>query len=161
MYMGSVQFSSVTQSCLTLCDPMNRSTPGLPVHGLDTLIKKKKHGQISTLTIAVQHCPEFLARAARYKNEMYIPFVSPWLPWFSLHNCAIVHFFFFFWMKVFLDKHDKVLVSPPFWNFINCVWFLILIKNGLYSLELLSSAVLENVMNTDVGKFERCASSPS
>ena len=29
---GSVQFSSVTQSCPTLCDPMNCSTPGLPVH---------------------------------------------------------------------------------------------------------------------------------
>ena len=29
---ASVQFSSVTQSCPTLCDPMNRSTPGLPVH---------------------------------------------------------------------------------------------------------------------------------
>ena len=28
----SVQFSLVTQSCLTLCDPMNCSTPGLPVH---------------------------------------------------------------------------------------------------------------------------------
>ena len=28
----SVQFSSVAQSCLTLCDPMNRNTPGLPVH---------------------------------------------------------------------------------------------------------------------------------
>ena len=28
----SVQFSSVAQSCLTLCNPMNRSTPGLPVH---------------------------------------------------------------------------------------------------------------------------------
>ena len=27
-----VQFSSVAQSCLTLCDPMNRSTTGLPVH---------------------------------------------------------------------------------------------------------------------------------
>ena len=27
-----VQFSSVTQSCLILCDPMNRSMPGLPVH---------------------------------------------------------------------------------------------------------------------------------
>ena len=26
------QFSSVAQSCLTLCNPMNRSTPGLPVH---------------------------------------------------------------------------------------------------------------------------------
>ena len=28
----SVQFSSVTRSCPTLCDPMNRSMPGLPVH---------------------------------------------------------------------------------------------------------------------------------
>ena len=28
----SVQFSSVPQSCLTLCDPMNRRTPGLLVH---------------------------------------------------------------------------------------------------------------------------------
>ena len=29
-----IQFSSVTQSCLTLCDPVNCSTPGLPVHQL-------------------------------------------------------------------------------------------------------------------------------
>ena len=29
---SSVQFSSVTQLCLTVCDPMNRSTPGLPVY---------------------------------------------------------------------------------------------------------------------------------
>ena len=28
----SDQIRSVVQSCLTLCDPMNRSTPGLPVH---------------------------------------------------------------------------------------------------------------------------------
>ena len=28
----SFQFSSVAQSCPTLCDPMNHSTPGLPVH---------------------------------------------------------------------------------------------------------------------------------
>ena len=28
----SDQLRSVAQSCLTLCDPMNRSTPGLPVH---------------------------------------------------------------------------------------------------------------------------------
>ena len=41
MFSGSVlyflfhmkfQFSSVTQSCLTLCDPMDCSTPGFPVH---------------------------------------------------------------------------------------------------------------------------------
>ena len=34
MYGSSlvVQFSSVAQLCPTLCNPMNRSTPGLPVH---------------------------------------------------------------------------------------------------------------------------------
>ena len=31
-FISSLQFSSVTRSCWTLCDPMNRSTPGLPVH---------------------------------------------------------------------------------------------------------------------------------
>ena len=30
--LKSVQFSSLTQSCPTLCDPVNHSTPGLPVH---------------------------------------------------------------------------------------------------------------------------------
>ena len=30
--VSSVQISSVAQWCLTLCDPMNHSTPGLSVH---------------------------------------------------------------------------------------------------------------------------------
>ena len=32
LFFSSVQFSSVTQSCPTLCDLMNRSTPGIPFH---------------------------------------------------------------------------------------------------------------------------------
>ena len=32
MASSSIQFSSASQSCPTLCDPMNRSMPGLPVH---------------------------------------------------------------------------------------------------------------------------------
>ena len=32
IYTFSVQFSSVSQSCPTLCNPMNHSMPGLPVH---------------------------------------------------------------------------------------------------------------------------------
>ena len=32
LQFSSVLFSTVAQSCPTLCDPMNRSTPGLPVH---------------------------------------------------------------------------------------------------------------------------------
>ena len=31
-FISSVQFSSVAQSCPTLCDPMNHTTPGLSVH---------------------------------------------------------------------------------------------------------------------------------
>ena len=38
------QIRSVTQSCLTLCDPMNRSTPGLPVqHQLPDLTQTHVH----------------------------------------------------------------------------------------------------------------------
>ena len=32
MFFSSIQFSSVTQSCPTLCEPMDCSTPGLPIH---------------------------------------------------------------------------------------------------------------------------------
>ena len=30
--IGHIQLSPVTQSCLTICDPMDCSTPGFPVH---------------------------------------------------------------------------------------------------------------------------------
>ena len=32
MGLCEIELSSVAQSCLTLCDPMDCSTPGLPVH---------------------------------------------------------------------------------------------------------------------------------
>ena len=32
VWSSQTQFSSVTQSCPTVCNPINRSTPGLPVH---------------------------------------------------------------------------------------------------------------------------------
>ena len=37
------QFSSVAQSCPTLFDPMNRSTPGLPVHQLPEFTQTQVH----------------------------------------------------------------------------------------------------------------------
>ena len=41
---SSVQFNSVTRSCLTLCDPMDCSTPGLPVyHQLPELAQTHIH----------------------------------------------------------------------------------------------------------------------
>ena len=37
--ISTVQLSSVTQSCLTLCNPMNCSMPGLPVHHHQSSLK--------------------------------------------------------------------------------------------------------------------------
>ena len=43
-YASYFQFSSVDQSCLTLCDPMNRSTPGLPLyHNLPEFTQTHAH----------------------------------------------------------------------------------------------------------------------
>ena len=44
------QFSSVAQSCPTLCDPMNRCTPGLPVHHqLPEFIQTHVHWVVDTI----------------------------------------------------------------------------------------------------------------
>ena len=47
----SVQFSSVAQSCLTLRDPMNHSTPGLPVHHQ---LLELTHTQVHRVSDAIQ-----------------------------------------------------------------------------------------------------------
>ena len=50
----SVQFCSVAPSCLTLCDPMNLSTPGLPVHHQFPEFREmqiKNHYEISPYTL--------------------------------------------------------------------------------------------------------------
>ena len=63
---NSVQFSSVAQSCPTVCDPMNRSTPGLPVH---------------------HQLPEFTQTHAHWvgdANQPFHPLSSPFPPAFNL-----------------------------------------------------------------------------
>ena len=47
----SVQFSTVAQSCPTLCDPMNCSMPGLPVHHQ---LPKFTHTRIHRVRDAIQ-----------------------------------------------------------------------------------------------------------
>ena len=63
---SSVQFSWVTQSCPTLCDPMNRSMPGLPAH---------------------HHLPEFAQTHVQWVSDAIQPshsLLSPSPPAFSL-----------------------------------------------------------------------------
>ena len=59
-FQGHLQFSSVslvTQSCLTLCDPMNRSTPRLPVHHqLPEFTQTHVHPAISSSVIPFFSC---------------------------------------------------------------------------------------------------------
>ena len=62
----SVQFSSVAQSCPTLCNPMNRSTPGLPVHHqLQDFTQTHVHRvsdaiQLSHPVVPFSSCPQSL-----------------------------------------------------------------------------------------------------
>ena len=60
-----VQFSSFAQSCPTLCDPMNRSTPDLPVHNqLPEFTQDSRpssqwcHPAISSSVVPFSSCPQ-------------------------------------------------------------------------------------------------------
>ena len=61
-----VQFSSVAQSCPTLCDPMNRSMPGLPVHHQLWVYSNSGpssrccHPAISSSVVPFSSCPQSL-----------------------------------------------------------------------------------------------------
>ena len=74
-----VQFSSVAQSCPTLCDPMNRSTPGLPVrHQLLKLAQSPVHWvddgiqPISSSVIPFSSCPQsFLASGSFPMSQFF------------------------------------------------------------------------------------------
>ena len=57
----SVQFSSATQSCPTLCDPMDCSTPGYPVHHqLPELAESQDHRVDDAIQPFILCCPLLL-----------------------------------------------------------------------------------------------------
>ena len=69
----SVQFSSVAHLCLTLCDPMNRSTTGLPVHhqfpeSTQCPSSRWCHPIISFSVVPFSSCPQSLP-ASVFSNE--------------------------------------------------------------------------------------------
>ena len=85
----SVQFSSVSQSCLTLCDPMNHSMPGLPIH---------------------HQLPEFTQTVVHWVSDAIQPshpLLSPSLPSFSLSQ----HQGFFHISQFFASGGQSIGVS--------------------------------------------------
>ena len=82
------KFSSVSQSCPTLCEPMNRSTPGLPVHH-----------QLPEFTQAYAHCVSDAIQPSH-------PLSSPSAP-------ASV----FFNIVVFSNESALRIRWPKYWSF--------------------------------------------
>ena len=79
------QFSSVAQSCPTLCDPMNRSTPGLPVHHqLPEFIQTHVHW----VSDAIQPSHPLLSLSPPAPNPSQHQSLFQWVN--SLHEVATV-----------------------------------------------------------------------
>ena len=66
-------FSSVAQLCLTLCDPINRSTPGLPVHHqLPEITQTHVHPAISSSVVPFSSCPQSLPASESFPmNQLF------------------------------------------------------------------------------------------
>ena len=138
---SSVQFSSVVQSCPTLCDPMNCSTPGLPVdHHLPEFtqthvhwLRDGCHPAISSSVVLFSSCPQSLSALGSFPmcqlfswggqsigvsaSASVLPMNtqdwSPleWISWISLQSKGL--------SRVFSNKQGacilcKVLHSMPF-----------------------------------------------
>ena len=75
----TLQFSSVTQSCPILCDPMNHSMPGLPVHHqlpefTQTHIHDSSqwcHSAISSSVIPFSSCPQSLPASESFPMSQH------------------------------------------------------------------------------------------
>ena len=80
-YSISVQFSSVAQSYPTLCDPMNCSTPGLPVHHqlpefTQTHVYRWCHPAILSSVVPFSSCPQSLPASESFPMSQFFAWGS-------------------------------------------------------------------------------------
>ena len=106
---SSVQFSSVTQSCPTLCDPMNCSTPGLPVHQTQNSCPRV----YSNSCPSSQWCHPAISSSVRGLTE--VNFLSFFLSFFL----------FFFLLKIQREETNRIIgTKDDFnWSAIGGSWF--------------------------------------
>ena len=92
-YKWQHQFSSVTQSCPTLCGPMNRSTPGLPVHHQLRLMSIQSVMPSSHLILCqpLLLLPPIPPSIRVFSNESTLRMRWPKIP---PNNCSTVFIFF-------------------------------------------------------------------
>ena len=83
------QFNSVTQSCLTLCDPMDYSTPGFPAHhqlpGLAQVTSNESviHPTISSTVVPFSSCLQSFPASASFPG-LHITWPKYWSFSFSI-----------------------------------------------------------------------------
>ena len=85
IYLDSVQFSSVSQLCPTLCNPLNCSTPGLPVHHQ---YLKFTQTHIHRVSDAIQPSHPLLSPSPPAPNSSQLQSLFQWVN--SLHQVAKV-----------------------------------------------------------------------
>ena len=129
------QFSSVSQSCSTLCDPMDCSTPGFPVHHL---LLKLAETHVHQVGDAIQHL-------IFYHHLLLLPSIFPSI-------------------RVFLNESALCISWPKYWNFsislsnkysglisFRIEWFDLFVVQG----------TLRNLLNTIIQKHQFFGTQPS
>ena len=130
VYCWIVQFSSVTQSCLTICDTMNCSTPGLPAHPNSCPLSRWYHPTVSSSVVPFSACPQSFPASGSFPtapssplNLFYIVantqagknFImnSTSVLWHLLWPLALKQLLFFFnFYFYFILLYNTVLVLP-------------------------------------------------
>ena len=72
---ASDQIRSVTQSCPTLCDPMNHSTPGLPVHHPATCLLNMSLKKGRNQNFKAQNTQPYNRSGSDQLGEMMVSFI--------------------------------------------------------------------------------------
>ena len=93
-------YSSVTQSWPTLCDPMNHSTPGLPVH---------------------HQLPEFTQTHVHRVGDAIQPFFSEFICFAKFSANLLMSLSFLFLYKISLYRKDISLICHVHWGI--CMYF--------------------------------------
>ena len=131
--------SSVTQSCPTLCDPMNHSMPGFPVHHqlpefTQTHVHWIDHPAISSSVIPFSSCPQSFAASGSFQmSQLYasggqsigvsasasaLPMnIEDWFPlgwtgWISLQFKGLSRVF----SNTTVQKHQFFSTQLSFWS---------------------------------------------
>ena len=125
-----LQFSSVAQLCLTLCDPMNRSTPGLPVHHqLPEFTQTHVHqvgdaiqpshplsSSSSTITLRSLLSHSQQAFPDLPLSKLFLPFSAYVIPYPIIAHCITRTSFNYFIFRV-LTPRGQVYLSPLLLHF--------------------------------------------